>query len=1297
MSVGQNKGRVFVFFLIFISCFFVLPRITFADTNLSNVEAMKLLRSAMYEITGDNFISTIINLNSDSIEKQAALMIIKNAVQYKSLNYAFVEIPKDLLIDFLKKGYFILSLYGIGFEQVMAKLEKESVKEAKKILDDWLNENQIKFAGGYINQYKFISYKGNKQDPVFGYSIIIKPKKIDSNGKKISEVFVEFYSPEFIEPEASRGHDLMFGNYWNEDDWIALNKDRVPPFIVRVKGDVEEIYGGYNWSSGFSLEVIFNEPVPEVIIPTFMDMVKEKIKEKINEYLSNPFFNINIFKAQISETLTEDFGDGNFKISDAYYKLDDLINNLENQCFNNTCPYKPPQIIKDDISIQDIIDDISEKIDILAQEIAELIGNQIADDDRDDDSEDDNAKDKEKTYTSIESEPVLCQKTESAVPSSDKVIINEVAWMGTSSSSSDEWFELKNISDEAINLDGWQILDKENQVKIFFDNRYIIPTKGFLLLERTDDNSIPYITADYIYVGALSNSNESLALFDRNCVLQDEVIANPDWPSGDSTSKRTMERGKDLTWHSYSGIGQSGIMGTPKGENSEQGDIIIEDKVLITEIQTAGKTEDKEEFVELFNPNDKDIDLTGWYIQKKTKSATSFSTFASGPLFLGKTIKANSYILIAREGVSFSDSADIITSYALADDNTLALKNNKGEIVDKVGWGEANDYETEPAESSEKPEKGKSLARKISKGEYIDSNNNKLDFEKQESTSKQRNKVNSVWPMFQHDERHTGRSDFSIGTNLGVTGVYEIASFNSDCFSATNQPVIDSQGVIYYGFGQNNCGEISNWGKIVAINPDGTIKWVFSDLILSPNYLSIGNDDALYASVGSSLYALNLDGTQKWVFSVNSYYISSPVINNNSIYFSSYTDIYCLDSNGIQKWKSPGVYRGGSSSNGPAIGQDGTIYVTWTGFRNMQDEQRGYIIAYDKESGTVKWQSPLKYEADSPSVGENEDVYVMADDIYNNDSRIYVYDKNGASKNSIYLGHGILTVPVIDSSGNIIVYDNWSVIAGFSWSQPVYEPYSQIISYSQDGNILWKSGEQASSSIGQQMFLDSQETIIFSKTLYERYSFDMWSGWWFRAVKKVLVGIDSNNGNEKWETDLPENIISNFALSDNGSVYFAVKENIDGVVKINLYFFGPGGEVLALKLKVEVSDDLELNDELNLMLAEFDFDLEPEIKEEFDENELFNENIDLGSDAGIINNEQAIVENNNQIIIESSEQLEQPEIIEEPDLQNETAPEDSLILEIEQEPGVNLVPELGPILEINPVLESIPLVDSNYK
>jgi len=128
---------------------------------------------------------------------------------------------------------------------------------------------------------------------------------------------------------------------------------------------------------------------------------------------------------------------------------------------------------------------------------------------------------------------------------------------------------LKNISGSEINLNGWQLLDKDNQIKVIFpDKNYrgatpVISPSGFYLLERTGDDSALGVAADLIYTGGLSNTNEALYLFDENCQFEDEVLANPDWPAGNNSLKRTMERKSDFEWQTSANPG-----GTPKRGNS---------------------------------------------------------------------------------------------------------------------------------------------------------------------------------------------------------------------------------------------------------------------------------------------------------------------------------------------------------------------------------------------------------------------------------------------------------------------------------------------------------------------------------------------------------------------------------------------------------------------------------------------------------------------------------------------------------------------------------------------------------
>ena len=167
---------------------------------------------------------------------------------------------------------------------------------------------------------------------------------------------------------------------------------------------------------------------------------------------------------------------------------------------------------------------------------------------------------------------VYCDQANVNAIAEKSVIINEIAWMGTENSSNDEWIELKNISDFSVNIKNWQLLDKDEQIKIVFgqnNGNTILAAGEFYLLERTDDNSIPAVVADLIYSGALNDSEESLKLFDQNCYLIDKVEANPNWPAGDKIEHRTQERGDDFNWHAYTGNGVGGVLGTPRQENSD--------------------------------------------------------------------------------------------------------------------------------------------------------------------------------------------------------------------------------------------------------------------------------------------------------------------------------------------------------------------------------------------------------------------------------------------------------------------------------------------------------------------------------------------------------------------------------------------------------------------------------------------------------------------------------------------------------------------------------------------------------
>jgi hypothetical protein len=133
---------------------------------------------------------------------------------------------------------------------------------------------------------------------------------------------------------------------------------------------------------------------------------------------------------------------------------------------------------------------------------------------------------------------------------SSSVQINEIAWMGTSVSANAEWIELYNPDSNPVDLNGWKLSSTDGSPNIVLSGT--ISGNGYFLLERTSDSTLPSITANQIYTGALSNSGEHLQLINSTGTIVDDVDGSNGWSAGDDTTKNTMQRN-----------GSSWITGTP--------------------------------------------------------------------------------------------------------------------------------------------------------------------------------------------------------------------------------------------------------------------------------------------------------------------------------------------------------------------------------------------------------------------------------------------------------------------------------------------------------------------------------------------------------------------------------------------------------------------------------------------------------------------------------------------------------------------------------------------------------------
>jgi hypothetical protein len=90
-------------------------------------------------------------------------------------------------------------------------------------------------------------------------------------------------------------------------------------------------------------------------------------------------------------------------------------------------------------------------------------------------------------------------------------------------------------------------------------------------------------------------------------------------------------------------------------------------------------------FIELYNTGSSAVDLTDWYIQRKTSTGATFGSLVSKTYFEGIEIKGGGYLVISKNSI---DNTDIVVdSLTLTESNTIQIKNSNQEVVDILEYG----------------------------------------------------------------------------------------------------------------------------------------------------------------------------------------------------------------------------------------------------------------------------------------------------------------------------------------------------------------------------------------------------------------------------------------------------------------------------------------------------------------------------------------------------------------------------------------------------------------------------------
>ncbi len=343
------------------------------------------------------------------------------------------------------------------------------------------------------------------------------------------------------------------------------------------------------------------------------------------------------------------------------------------------------------------------------------------------------------------------------------------------------------------------------------------------------------------------------------------------------------------------------------------------------------------------------------------------------------------------------------------------------------------------------------------------------------------------WWMFGRNRLHQSQSPFMGPTTDTVYWSLEIGRVDR------SSPAMSADGTIYIG---------SLDDKLYAINPDGSIKWVFS-LLMDGVYSSpaVGEDGRIYFGTRNDdkrLIALNSDGSLAWSYPMPGFVHSSPAIGTDGSIYVGVGDLdtnvehyfYALNPDGSLKWR---YQTGGYVNSSPAIAPDGTVYV------GCNDRK---LYAFDPEDGTVLWSFTAEdMIISSPTIGEDGTIYFGSNDTY-----LYALDPAdaGSKYKWRYKTDGaIWSKPALGPDGTIYFG---------SWDNFLYALNS-------DGSLKWKYDAQdkvyCSPAVG------ADGTIYFGT-----YNF----------TDGMVIALNPD-GSLLWSYNVGAEITGGLAIGEDGTLY----------------------------------------------------------------------------------------------------------------------------------------------------------------
>lgn len=269
-----------------------------------------------------------------------------------------------------------------------------------------------------------------------------------------------------------------------------------------------------------------------------------------------------------------------------------------------------------------------------------------------------------------------------------------------------EWFEITNSSDDAVDLTGWTIADNRSVDSL---GQLIIPPRSSVVIGASTDTvegAQPLISDGRIGNG-LANSGDRLMLINTD----GEVVSALSWgddethtrvksPKADESIQRSSAdsppqiatptagnvppqslAAQEVPAESQEAAGQPneptdiGTEAAVARQDANAEDVASQPTLSITEILPA-PLPGEAEWIEIFNPTEETINLSGWSIGDLARRTALAGTIAAGARLIVTTAQVDSLapiLVVARIGNGLNNDADTLTLYDASERVVFAI------------------------------------------------------------------------------------------------------------------------------------------------------------------------------------------------------------------------------------------------------------------------------------------------------------------------------------------------------------------------------------------------------------------------------------------------------------------------------------------------------------------------------------------------------------------------------------------------------------------------------------------------